>query len=392
MPLSGATILQVIPDLSAGGAERTTVEVAQALTAAGARALVVSAGGRLEGELKRAGGELIAAPSIGSKNPAEMWMNARRLAKLIRAQKVDLVHARSRAPAWSALSAARGAKRPFVTTYHGIYNARSPLKRFYNSVMARGDVVIANSEFTAAHVRREHPEAASRLVVIPRGVDIAQFSPEAVPAQRRDGLASDWLLPHDPAFTVLLPGRLTKWKGQRDAIEAMALLDNTADFPAFRLILAGDAQGRDGYEAGLRDLISARGLDGRVFIVGHCPDMPAAFSLADVVIAPSREPEAFGRVAAEAGAMGVAVVAADHGGQREVIVNGETGLLTPPGDVPALAAAIGDLARRGPEGRRKVGAAAQARIRAAYTTASLQRATLDVYAKLLGRQTADGAR
>ncbi|MDZ4760064.1 MAG: glycosyltransferase family 4 protein [Alphaproteobacteria bacterium] len=377
--------MQVIPDLAAGGAERTTIEVARALHDAGAHALVASAGGRLEPELTAAGGELLLMPGAGSKNPLTLLANARTFAAIIRERRVDLVHARSRAPAWSALWAARRTRRPFVTTYHGVYNARGGLKRFYNSVMARGDVVIANSEFTAEHVRAEHPEAAGRIATIPRGVDIAEFSAAAVSPARRAALASAWTLSReDGRALILLAGRLTGWKGQREAINAAALLAARRVRP-WRMVLAGDPQGREAYVAELHQLIARHGLDDRVTIVGHCSDMPAAFSLADIVIAPSNEPEAFGRVAAEAGAMGRPVIGSDVGGQREIIVHGETGLLILPRDSIALAGAMADLLNRGAEGRNRMGEAAVARVRGKFTTAALQQATLAVYDRLIGR-------
>jgi glycosyltransferase involved in cell wall biosynthesis len=393
MSLAGAVILQVIPDLSAGGAERTTIEVAEALKAAGAVPLVASAGGRLESELERAGGELVIMPKIGSKNPVDMLANAAALGKLIRARNVALVHARSRAPAWSALWAARGAKVPFVTTYHGVYNARTAPKKFYNSVMARGDRIIANSNFTADHVRRQYPKVANRIVVIPRGVDIAKFSQEAVAPERRASLAKDWFIdawrerPGDKAL-ILLPARLTGWKGHREAIDAAAILAGNKALPQsldWRMIFAGDAQGREAYENELHALIHSHGLDDRIALVGHCADMPAALALSDIVIAPSNEPEAFGRVAAEAGAMGLPVIGSNLGGQKEVIVDGETGLLTPPGDPVDLAAALASLLQRGPEGWKAMGKAARQRIAEKYTKTALQRATLSVYDELTGR-------
>lgn len=385
MALSGRTILQVIPDLAAGGAERTTIEIAGALTAAGATALVASRGGRLADDLERVGGRLVAMPTLTSKSPLVISGNAERLAKIIRDNNVDLVHARSRAPAWSALWAARRTRRLYVTTYHGVYNAGGPLKRLYNSVMARGDVVIANSDFTAAHVRAAYPFAAGRIVTIPRGVDIAAFSREAVADDRCAKLAKQWAFDRSGGDAlVLLAGRLTGWKGQRDAIAAAALLKSRA-IDGWRMILAGDAQGRQAYEAELQDHILRHGLGDRVAIVGHCNDMPAAFALADIVIAPSREPEAFGRVAAEAGAMGRPVIGSDLGGQREVIARDETGLLIPPADARALAGAIADLLGRGEAGRAALGQAASARIRQKFTTSALQRATLGVYDRLIGR-------
>ncbi len=384
MPLSGATVLQVIPHLSAGGAERTTIEIAEALKAAGARALVASGGGRLEGELTRAGGELMHIPSLASKNPLTIYANAGALAKIITRRGVDIVHARSRAPAWSALWAARRTKKPLVTTYHGVYNARSSLKRWYNSVMARGDVVIANSEYTAAHVRKEHPEAAGRIITIHRGVDIARFSRESMLPTRTASLAGAWNLPSDRSVVILLPARMTGWKGHREALAAAALLKARVSQP-WCMIFAGDPQGRSGYMQELAQLIRQHGLDDRIAMVGHCDDMPAAFALADIVIAPSNEPEAFGRVAAEAGAMGVPVIGSDIGGQAEIIAPGETGLVVPPMNPPALAEAMARLIDMGPEGRAAMGQAAVARVRRKFTTAALQQATLAVYDRLMGQ-------
>ena len=384
MPLSGATILQVIPHLSAGGAERTTVEIAEALTSVGAKALVASTGGRLEGELTRVGGELLRIDSLASKNPLTIYGNASVLAKIIAKRGVDIVHARSRAPAWTALWAARRMKKPFVTTYHGVYNAKTSLKRWYNSVMARGDVVIANSNYTADHVRKEHPDAADRIVTVHRGVDISRFSPEAVLPARKAALARDWRLTEPFPTLILLPARMTGWKGHREAIAAAALLKARNSQP-WRMIFAGDPQGRSGYLHELMQLIRQHGLDDRIAMVGHCDDMPAAFALADIVIAPSNEPEAFGRVAAEAGAMGVPAIGSDVGGQAEIIVEGQTGLVVPPRDPPALADAMADLLGRGPDGRKAMGKAAIARVRQKFTTLALQQATLAVYERLLGR-------
>lgn len=385
MPLSGRTILQVIPHLSAGGAERTTIEVAEALKAAGAKALVASVGGRLEGELSRAGAELIRIDRLATKNPLGVYGNASILAKIIAKYKVDLVHARSRAPAWSALWAARRMKKPFVTTYHGVYNAKSAPKKLYNSVMARGDLVIANSEFTATHVRKEYPEVASRIVTIPRGVDIGKFSPDAILPARKAALAKAWRLPPDGTDAIiLLPARMTGWKGHREAIAAAAQLMTTKDLP-WRMIFAGDDQGREGYLQELAHLITQHGLDDRIAIVGHCDDMPAAFALSDIVIAPSNEPEAFGRVAAEAGALGVPVIGSSIGAQGEIIVDGQTGFVVPPLNPAALAEAMRKLLVAGSEGRKRMGDAAQTRVRQKFTTAALQEATLAVYERLMGR-------
>ena len=375
-------LLQVIPELEAGGAERTVLDVAEAVIAAGGQALVASQGGRLEDELEALGGRHVRLP-LKSKNPITIWRNAARLARLIRAQGVQIVHARSRAPAWSAMWAARRADVHFVTTYHGVYNARSGAKRWYNSVMARGDRVIANSQFTADHVRAEHGVGEDRLRVIPRGVDLDRARPEAVSEDRIAALRSAWgVAENETRPILLLPARLTRWKGQLVAIEALAK-PGLAEAQAPILILAGDDQGRTEYRAELENRAAALGLDDRVRLPGHVTDIPAALALADLVLTPSIEPEAFGRTTAEAGAMGRAVIAADHGGAREIIVQGETGWRVPPGDADALAKAISHALQIGPEARAAIGEAARIRVRERFSKASLQSATLQVYQELL---------
>ena len=385
MPLQGAAILQVIPHLGAGGAERTTIEVAEALKAAGAIPIVASVGGRLEGELGRVGGELIRIDSLATKNPMQIWLNAGVIAKIARERNVKLIHARSRAPGWSAYWAAKRMKLPFVTTYHGVYNAKSGIKRWYNSVMVRGDRVIANSDYTAKHVIAEHPQAASRIVTIHRGVDIARFSPEAVNDGRRASLRKAWLLDEQAGAVILLPARMTGWKGHREAIAAAGMLAKQQPALPWSMVFVGDHQGRLDYVAELSDLISQHGVDARVRMAGHCDDMPAALALSDIVIAPSSEPEAFGRVAAEAGAMGVPAVGSAIGAQGEIIVDGETGLIVPPRDPAALAGAMGELLAMGKAHRSEMGVRAMARIRDRFTTSALQKATLAVYEGLMDR-------
>lgn len=383
MPLQGAAILQVIPHLGAGGAERTTIEVAEALKAAGAIPLVASVGGRLEGELQRVGGELIPIDSLATKNPLQIWLNSLAIAKIARERGVKLIHARSRAPGWSAYWAAQRMKLPFVTTYHGVYNAKSSIKRWYNSVMARGATVIANSDYTAAHVIAEHPDAKSRIVTIHRGVDIARFSPEAVNEVRRASLRKAWRLEEADGPVILLPARMTGWKGHREAIAAAGMLAKEQPDARWNMVFVGDHQGRLDYLAELAELISQHGVDARVRMTGHCDDMPAALALSDIVIAPSIEPEAFGRVAAEAGAMGVPAVGSAIGAQGEIIVDGETGLIVSPRDPAALAGAMGQLLAMGKTRRTEMGARAMARIRDRFTTSALQKATLSVYEGLM---------
>ncbi|MEL7232148.1 MAG: glycosyltransferase family 4 protein [Pseudomonadota bacterium] len=380
--LSGKTILQVVPDLAAGGAERTTVEMAEAITGAGGMALVASAGGRLEDALKAAGGELIRM-NAASKNPLTIRANATKLTKLIKLRGINLVHARSRAPGWSAYMAAQRTGTPCVTTYHGAYSGTSGLKRKYNSVMAKGALVIANSEWTAAHVHEVHGTPKERLVTIPRGVDFTVFDPGKVTMRRKSQLAASWGIPeNDTRLTLVLPGRLTDWKGQKVAIEALPLLD-PEERANLHLILPGDNQGRAKYLAELTNAIKAHNLTANVSITGHCEDMPAAYAFADIVLAPSKRPEAFGRVAAEASAMGKPIIVADHGGQRETVVEGQTGIRVEPGSASALAAAIRTLIHLPKTARDAMGQAGRNYVLTRFSKEQLQTATLSVYAHVL---------
>lgn len=359
-------VLQILPELNAGGVERTALETVEALVAAGHGAHVLSAGGRLVPELEAMGGVHHTA-DIGSKNIFSVPWRIAGVRRLIAEHKIDIVHARSRAPAWPAMFAARAENVPFVTTYHGIYNAKGALKRGYNSVMARGDIVIANSNYTCDHIIREHGTDPQRIVVIPRGVDMAQFDPAKInpilAAARRDG----WGVPK-AATLILLPGRLTAWKGQRVAIEALAQLT-----PEYHLVLLGDPQGRDGYVAELKSQAEALSLSPRVHIPGHDADVATAYAAADIVICPSTDPEAFGRTAAEAQAMGRPVIASDHGGAVEVVDHGVTGWRVPPGDARALAQAIEKTHLLSNTG------GARARIADRFSKTSLQTALLQVY-------------
>ena len=389
--LSGACVLQVIPALETGGAERTTLEVARALVAAGARSVVASEGGGLVPRLQAEGSCHVQLP-VASKNPVRMAHNRRLLRRLARDCGAGLIHARSRAPAWPALWAARDLGLPLVTTYHGAYGARSRAKALYNSVMARGDVVIANSAFTADAIRAAYAEwgffERVRLVTIPRGADLSAFDPDALSSERRAAARAAF---GTEGFRVLLPGRLTSWKGQRVLIDAARLLRDREGGPALNVALVGGAQGRDGYEGDLRGMIETHGLTDNVHLRGHWEDMPAAYDWADVVVSASTRPEAFGRVAVEAMAMGRPVVASAHGGALETVEDAVTGRLVPPGDTRALADALSDLARD-PDARARLGAAGRARARERFSVEAMTSATLSVYKGLLNGGAAPAAR
>ncbi len=380
-PLAGRTVLQVLPALQAGGVERTAVDVAAAVARAGGRSIVVSEGGRLEQALDAAGVRSLHLP-LTRRMPWSLAANAVALRRLIRDERVDVVHARSRAPAWSALWAARGAGAVFVTTYAGIYNAKSGMKRAYNSVMARGERVIANSAFTASHLIAEHGTDPRSVVTIPRGMDLHRFDPAAIPLERVERLRLRFGLTREPARpAALLAGRLTRWKGQALAIEALALaVQRGCDLV---LVLAGDDQGRKDYRKELKLMAARLGVGERVHIAGHVDDMPAAYLACDFALAPSLDPEAFGRTAAEPQAMGRPVLAADHGGSRETVEDGVSGCLVAAGDVEAWAQALLVASRWTPAERDAMGAAGSARVRSLFSVEAMTAKTLEVYESLL---------
>jgi glycosyltransferase involved in cell wall biosynthesis len=376
-------ILQVLPALGGGGVERGTVEIAQAITEAGGLALVASEGGRLAPQVEAAGGRNVFLP-LATKNPGKIWRNAARIEALIRAEGVSLVHARSRAPAWSAWLAAQRTGVPFVTTYHGAYGEAFPGKRRYNAVMARGERVIAISRFVAGLLMRQHRVDPARIRVIHRGVDPAVFDPDAVAPERVQLLAEAWHLPEGRPL-IVLPGRLTRWKGQEVLIAALARMARRDAVG----VLVGAEQGRARYTRGLREQAARLGVDVR--LVGDCDDMPAALLLADAVVNASTDPEAFGRVVIEAQAMARPVIATDHGGAVETVEHGDTGWRVPPGDADALAIALDHVLASSPERLAALGARARASVRANYTVDQMQDATLDVYRDVLERAAAPAA-
>jgi glycosyltransferase involved in cell wall biosynthesis len=331
--------------------------------------------------LEADGGRLAQMP-VQTKNPLVMLGNAARLTALIRQENVSIVHARSRAPAFSALWAARTTGTPFVATYHGVYKAQTRLKRWYNAVMTRGDLVIANSDYTRAHILAEHAIDPARLVTIPRGIDFGRFDPAFVLPDRVQALRAAWNAPDDGRTRILLAGRLTRIKGHLTIVEAARRMA-AAGRRDFQILFAGDDQGRTGYAAEVQAAIEAAGLADAVRIVGHCDDMPAAYRLADLAILPTTVPESFGRAAVEPQAMGRPVIASDHGGVTETVVDGVTGWLVPVEDPDAWAAAMTRAIDVGPGRRMEMGEAGRKRARQLYSVEAMCAATLAAYEQVL---------
>jgi len=375
-------LLQVVPELETGGAEQTTLDIARAVVASGGKAMVATRGGRMAARLEADGGHLALMP-VQSKNPLVMLGNAARLIDIIRREKISLVHARSRAPAFSALWAAHATGVPFVATYHGIYNAKTHLKRWYNAVMTRGALIIANSDYTRDHVMAEHGVDPERIISIPRGVDLARFDPGKVTPDRIQALRDLWDLgPADGRKIFVLGGRLTRLKGHLSIVQAAALL-KASGRQDFLILFVGDDQGRTDYRHEVEAAIAAAGLGDQIRAVGHCDDMPAAYRLADFALLPSTQPESFGRAAVEPQAMERPVLVSDHGGARETVVEGETGWRLAVGDAEAWSRGLRAALETGAERRQAMGLAGAARAKKLYSVEAMCAATMAVYARIL---------
>jgi glycosyltransferase involved in cell wall biosynthesis len=367
-------ILQLLPSLVSGGVERGTVEIAEAIVAAGYRALVASAGGPLAAQVEKVGGVHVTLP-LATKSPFGILANAGALARLVREEGVAILHARSRAPAWSGLIAARRTGARFVTTYHGTYNEGFPGKRLYNSVMARGERVIAISRFIEEVIRDRHGTDPARIRVIPRGVDPRRFDPATVPLARVTALREAWGAEAGRPV-ILLPGRMTRWKGQGVLVEALARVPGDA-----LLVLAGG--GKEEVAEELRARAEALGIADRLRLLGHVEELAPVLLAADVVVHASTDAEAFGRTVIEAQAMARPVIASDLGGPRETVEEGVTGWRVPPGDPAALAAALARVLAMPAAERVAIGQAARAVVLRDYTTAAMQASTIAVYRELL---------
>ena len=385
-PARTKTVLQILPALISGGVERGAVDVAQALVQAGWKALVASAGGPMVRELDRAGVQHITLP-LNTKNPLAIRRNAETLTALIRDRQVDLVHARSRAPAWSAREAAKAAGVPFMTTFHGVYGLGPfGVKKLYNRVMTDGVIVIAVSDFIREHLMREYNVPAERVRVIHRGVDVDLFDANRVSPTRLIQVTSKWRL-QDSTQVVMLPGRLTSWKGHEVLIDAIAELKRRSGGQSdVRCIMVGQDHGRTNHRSYIMRYAAARGAD--VHIIDDCNDLPAAYMATDVVVSASTRPEAFGRVVAEAQAMGRPVVAPSHGGAPEIIEPGVTGWLFTPSDPISLADALERALRLSQDERIRIADAAIARARALFSKTEMCARTLAVYDEVLATSAA----
>ncbi len=360
---SKINVLQVIPKLGYGGAETGCYDIAHYLAEKDCGSFIATSGGELLKFVKKNKVGIFRIP-VHSKNPILIILNAFLLSFIILIKKINIVHARSRAPAWSCYLACILTNVNFVTTFHGTYNFKSKLKKFYNSVMLRSKLTIAGSNFIFGHINENYEEYLSKkkkLRVIFRGINVDYFNQKNISILKREKLKKIWNL-EENKFTILMPGRLTYWKGQEKFIEALNILKEDYNYTDFQAILLGSDQGRKVYLKKLYSLVERYSLSKKLRFINHCREMPLAYSLADAVVSASVEPEAFGRVAVESQSMGKPIIASNIGGSKETILNKKSGFLYKHDDPRELAKNLNtviqlnqeELKLMGNEGRKNV--------------------------------------
>ena len=325
---SNLKVLQVIPKLGYGGAETGCYDIAHFLPENDCGSFIVTSGGELLKFIDKKKVKIIKLP-VHSKNPLIIFINFLALVAIILVKNISIVHARSRAPAWSCLLASKITGRKFVTTFHGTYNFNNKIKKFYNSVMVRSDLIIAGSNFIFSHIKDNYTKylnAKKKLLVIFRGINVDYFDPTTKLDSDEKKLLKKWQIEKDKKI-ILLPGRLTGWKGQEVFIEAINLVNIELGYEAFYAVILGSDQGRDLYKKKLIRITEQHRLNNQVKFIDHCNDMALAYKVSDIVISASIEPEAFGRVAVEAQSMEKPIIASDIGGSNETIIDEKTGFL-----------------------------------------------------------------
>ena len=338
---SNIKVLQVIPKLGYGGAETGCYDIAHYLPENGCESFIVTSGGELTKFVDKKKVKLIKLP-VHSKNPLLILINTILLIGIILFFKISIVHARSRAPAWSCLFATKLTNRKFVTTFHGTYNFSGKFKKFYNSVMVRSDLVIAGSNFIFSHIKENYSEfltSQKKFLVIFRGINVDYFDSSTKLENDEKNLLQKWNI-HDEKKIILMPGRLTSWKGQELFIEAINLVKIELGYEAFHAVILGNDQGRDLYKKKLIRLTEQYHLTNQIKFIDHCNDMALAYKVSDIIVSASIEPEAFGRVAVEAQSMEKLIIASNIGGSNETIIDEKTGFLFKSGDAESLSKKI----------------------------------------------------
>ena len=381
---SDLKVLQVIPKLGYGGAETGCYDIAHYLAEKDCGSFIVTSGGELIKFVKKNKVGVFKLP-VHSKNPILIILNALFLSFIIIFKKINIVHARSRAPAWSCYFACILTNTIFVTTFHGTYNFKNTLKKFYNSIMLRSKLTIAGSNFIFGHINDHYNEYLSKkkkLRVIFRGINIDYFNQKNISILKQEKLKKEWGLETNK-FTILMPGRLTAWKGQGKFIEALNILVEDYNITNFQAILLGSDQGRKVYSKKLYSLVERYSLTKKLKFINHCKEMPLAYSLADVVVSASIEPEAFGRVAVESQSMGKPIIASNIGGSKETILNRKSGYLYKHDDPRELAKNLNTVIQLNQEELKLMGNEGRKNVTKKFDVEAMCDSTLREYKKLL---------
>jgi len=377
-------VLQVIPKLGYGGAETGCYDIAHYLAEKDCGSFIATSGGKLLKFVKKDKVKIIRLP-VHSKNPLLIFLNAIILTLYILIQNINIVHARSRAPAWSCYLACLITGRNFVTTFHGTYNFQNKIKKFYNSVMLRSKLIIAGSNFIFDHINENYGDyfnKKKKLRVIYRGINIDYYNQKNISILKQEKLKKEWEL-FSNRFTILMPGRLTHWKGQEKLIEAINILIEDYNHSNFQVIILGSDQGRKVYKKKLIDLVQRYRLSQKIKFINHCREMPLAYSLADVVVSASIEPEAFGRVSIEAQAMGKLIVASNLGGSKETVLKNKSGYLYKHDDPRDLAKTLNTVIELDQDTLNFMGNEGRKNITKKFDVESMCDSTLREYKKLL---------
>ena len=377
-------VLQVIPKLGYGGAETGCYDIAHYLAEKNCDSFIATSGGELLKFVKKSKVKIFRLP-VHSKNPILIIFNAIILSILILINNINIVHARSRAPAWACYLACFITRRNFITTFHGTYNFKGNFKKFYNSIMLRSKLTIAGSNFIFNHIGENYSEYLDRkkkLRVIFRGINIDYYNQRNLSILKQEKLKKEWGLLQDK-FTILMPGRLTYWKGHEKFIEALNILIEDYNNSNFQAVILGADQGRKVYKKRLIDLVQRYRLTKKIKFINHCSEMPLAYSLADVVVSASIEPEAFGRVSVEAQAMGKPIIASNLGGSKETILKGKSGFLYKHDDPRELAKVFNDVIELDQDTLNSIGNEGRKNITKKFDVETMCDSTLREYKKLL---------
>ena len=377
-------VLQVIPKLGYGGAETGCYDLAHYLPENNCSSYIVTSGGELLKFIDRKKVKVIKLP-VHSKNPFLMLFNSIALIFIILLNNISIVHARSRAPAWSCLFATKITRRKFVTTFHGTYNFKNSIKKFYNSVMVRSDLIIAGSNFIFSHINQNYPkylDLKKRFLVIFRGINVDYFDSSTTLDSEENRLISDWEVDKNKKI-ILMPGRLTAWKGQETFIEALNLVNKELGYDSFNAVILGSDQGRDIYTKKIKRLAEQYRLTSQLKFIEHCKNMPLAYKISDIVVSASVEPEAFGRVAVEAQSMEKPIIASDIGGSNETITDNVTGFLFQSGNAEALSKKIVEVLQLDESRLKSIGIEGRKNIIKKFNVEKMCFSTYSEYKKLL---------